>query len=84
MNNHAFLDSHENFHHQTVAADVMHPQPGDDPLVVLRQDSMTVGEVEDVLEKSDFNGYPVIVGNATIHVVGFVTRRELQAALGNV
>lgn len=62
----------------------MHPQLGDDPLCVLRQDLMTVGEVEDVLAKSDYNGYPVVVGSATINVVGFVTRRELKAALGNI
>lgn len=83
MNNYAFLDFHENFHHQTVAGDVMYPQSGDDPLVVLKQDSMTVQEIEDVLANSKYNGYPVIGGNDQMHVMGFVTRKELKIALGN-
>lgn len=83
MNNYAFLESHENFHHQTVAGDVMYPQSGDSPLVVLKQDSMTIREIEDVLANSAHNGYPVTSGNDNTYVMGFVTRKELKIAIGN-
>lgn len=60
----------------------MHPQPGDSPLAVLFQDSMTVREIEDLLIDHLQHGYPVVVSEEKMHVVGFVTQRELRAALG--
>lgn len=60
----------------------MRPQPGDSPLAVLFQDSMTVRQIEDLMIEHSQHGYPVVVGEEKMHVVGFVTQRELQTALG--
>lgn len=83
MNGFPFLDNKEEFQHSAVAADVMRPRPGDPPLSVITQDTMTVGDIEQLLSESDHNGFPVVVSQESQHLVGFVTRRDLLLAINN-
>lgn len=80
LNGYPFLDIKEEFDHTTLAADVMQPQ-SNEPLAVFTQDSMTVGEVEEMLEQYDHNGFPVVVSMESQYLVGFVLRRDLLLAL---
>lgn len=64
-----------------IASDVMHPQPGEDDLVILYRDSMEIQEIEKIMNEYSYNGYPVIA-NENMSVIGYVTRTELKAALG--
>ncbi|OQV20472.1 H(+)/Cl(-) exchange transporter 3 [Hypsibius exemplaris] len=81
MNGYPFLDNKLEFHHTTVAADVMRPRPTEkDPLWALPQDSMTVEELEHVVQSGP-NGFPIVVSRENQYLVGFVLRKELQAAL---
>lgn len=54
---------------------------GDPPLKVVTQDTMTVGDLEQLLRETDHNGFPVVVSTDSPYLVGFVTRRDLSLAL---
>merc|ERR1712150_254279 len=82
LNGYPFLDIKEEFDHTTLAADVMQPQ-SNDPLTVLTQDSMTLGEVEEILVRTNHNGFPVVVSIESQYLVGFVLRRDLKLAIQN-
>lgn len=81
MNGYPFLDNKGEYQHVTVANEVMRPRPGDEPLRVITQDTMTVGDVEQLLRETDHNGFPVVVSTESQYLVGFVTRRDLNLAL---
>ena len=53
----------------------------DPPLSCITQDSFTVGEIEQLLEETDFKGFPVIVDNESQRLAGFVLRRDLYIAI---
>ena len=82
LNGYPFLDIKDEFDHTTLAADVMQPQ-NNDPLHVLTQDSMTLNQVEEVLDQTDHNGFPVVVSMESQYLVGFVLRRDLNLAIQN-
>ncbi len=42
---------------------------------------MTLGEIEQTLEQTDHNGFPVIVSTESQYLVGFVIRRDLNLAI---
>ena len=55
-----------------------------EPVISLTQDSMTVDEVEHVLKNTDYNGFPVVVSKESQYLVGFVARKDLIMALGEL
>lgn len=83
LNGYPFLDSKEEFTHTTLAADVMRPRKNDPPLSCITQDSFTVGDIEQLLEETDFKGFPVIVDRESQRLAGFVLRRDLNIAIGH-
>ncbi|XP_070197620.1 H(+)/Cl(-) exchange transporter 4-like isoform X2 [Littorina saxatilis] len=91
LNGYPFLDSKEEFTHTTIAADVMRPRywrygigvRNDPPLCVITQDTMTVEEVEQVMQNTMHNGFPVVVSRESQYLVGFVLRRDLNLAITN-
>jgi len=83
LNGYPFLDNKGEYQHVTVANEVMRPRPGDEPLRVITQDTMTVGDIEQLLRETDHNGFPVVVSTESQYLVGFVTRRDLNLALSN-
>merc|ERR1711953_1663867 len=82
LNGYPFLDIKEEFDHTTLSADVMQPQ-NNEPLAVLTQDSMPLGQVEEILDQTDHNGFPVVVSMESQYLVGFVLRRDLLLAISN-
>lgn len=83
LNGYPFLDSKEEFTHTTLAADVMRPRKNDPPLSCITQDSFTVGDIEQLLEETDFKGFPLIVDRESQRLAGFVLRRDLNIAIGH-
>lgn len=83
LNGYPFLDSKEEFTHTTLAADVMRPRKNDPPLSCITQDNFTVGDIEQLLEDTDFKGFPVIVDRESQRLAGFVLRRDLNIAIGH-
>ncbi len=59
----------------------MRPRTGDAPLRVITQESMTVGDIEQLLRETDYNGFPVVISDENHYLVGFVTRRDVHLAL---
>jgi len=82
LNGYPFLDNKEEFGCTTIAADAMQPR-GNAPLTVITEDTMTLGEVEALLENTKHNAFPVVVSRETYFLVGSVLRRDLLLALGN-
>ncbi|QQP35581.1 Chloride channel protein [Caligus rogercresseyi] len=82
LNGYPFLDIKEEFEHTTLAADVMQPQ-SNRSLSVLREDGMTLQEVEDILDSTEHNGFPVMTSREPQFLVGFVNRRDLSLAIQN-
>jgi chloride channel 3/4/5 len=42
---------------------------------------MTLGEVEQIMEDTDHNGFPVVVSKESQYLVGFILRRDLYLAI---
>uniref|UniRef100_A0A915J481 Chloride channel protein n=1 Tax=Romanomermis culicivorax TaxID=13658 RepID=A0A915J481_ROMCU len=81
LNGYPFLDTKEEFSHNTVAADVMRPRPGDPDLKVVIQQGMTVGDIEELLRQTEYSGFPVVVSSEVNNLVGYVTRRDLLLSI---
>lgn len=84
LNGYPFLDAKEEFTHTTLAADVMRPRRSDPPLAVLTQDNMTVEDIENLINETSYNGFPVIMSKESQRLVGFALRRDLTIAIGNL
>lgn len=82
LNGYPFLEAKEEFHHKTLATDVMRPQRNDPPLSVLSQTGMTVEEVERLISDTTYSGFPVVISHQSQRLVGFVLRRDLVITLG--
>ncbi|XP_014915966.1 H(+)/Cl(-) exchange transporter 5-like isoform X2 [Poecilia latipinna] len=83
LNGYPFLEPKEEFEHSSLAVDVMRPRRGDPALAVLTQDSMTIGEVETLVESTHYSGFPVVVSQESQRLVGFVLRRDLLISIDN-
>ncbi|KAM6949443.1 H(+)/Cl(-) exchange transporter 5 [Aplochiton taeniatus] len=83
LNGYPFLEPKEEFNHKSLAVDVMKPRRGDPPLAVLTQDGMTVGEVEALVDSTKFSGFPVVLSQDSMRLVGFVLRRDLLISIDN-
>ncbi|KAK9399002.1 Chloride channel protein [Crotalus adamanteus] len=81
LNGYPFLDAKEEFTHTTLAADVMRPRRNDAPLAVLTQDNMTVDDIENLINETSYNGFPVIMSKESQRLVGFALRRDLTIAI---
>ncbi|EDO33333.1 predicted protein [Nematostella vectensis] len=81
LNGYPFLDNKEEFTHTTQASDVMRPRKHDPALSCITQDEFTVGDLEQLLDETEFKGFPVIVDKESQRLVGFVLRRDLKIAL---
>jgi len=82
LNGYPFLEAKEEFSHKTLAMDVMRPRRNDSPLTVITQDSMTVEDVETIINETTYSGYPVVVSRESQRLVGFVLRRDLIISIG--
>uniref|UniRef100_A0A7E4VSU9 Chloride channel protein n=1 Tax=Panagrellus redivivus TaxID=6233 RepID=A0A7E4VSU9_PANRE len=80
LNQYPFLDNKGEYPYSTVALQVMQPSGGN-TLHVIEQDQMTVGEVEQLLNETTCNGFPVVVSAVDMFITGYCTRRDLQVAI---
>lgn len=81
LNGYPFLDNKGEYPYSTVAIQVMKPGPGGGALRVITQDTMTIGDIEVLLRETDYNGFPIVISEENLYLVGFCTRRDLQLAL---
>jgi len=79
-----FLDSKEEYVHDTLAHEVMRPRSNDPPLSVLDLSSNTVGSIQQLLDETDYFGYPCVLTGSSQLLVGYVSRRDLEYVIGEV
>ena len=77
-----FLDSKEEFSHSTEACDVMHPQKNDPPLSIIDLSTVTIGSLQQLLQETDYFGFPCVVTASSQLLDGFVTRKDIQYVIG--
>ena len=53
-------------------------------LAVITQDSMTIDDIEVLLKDTEHNGYPVVVSRENQYLVGFILRKDLNLAIGEI
>ncbi|MEE6518366.1 hypothetical protein FKM82_029340 [Ascaphus truei] len=82
LNGYPFLEAKEEFSHKTLAMDVMRPRRSDPSLTVITQDSMSVEDIEAVINETTYSGFPVVVSRESQRLVGFVLRRDLIISIG--
>ena len=54
------------------------------PLAALTQDTTTLDELDALLKETDHNGFPVVVSRESQFLVGFVLRRDVILAVGEL
>lgn len=59
----------------------MRPRRGEGPLTVVTQE-MTMGELDNLVKTTKFNGFPVVSSHDNKRLVGYLYRRDLILALG--
>ncbi|XP_065058528.1 H(+)/Cl(-) exchange transporter 4-like [Rhopilema esculentum] len=84
LNGYPFLDHKEEFTHTTLASDVMRPRRGSVPLKCIPKSGLTIGDLENLLEETAFNGFPLIVDSSSQILCGFISRRDLKLVLKHV
>ena len=77
-----FLDSKEEFTHNTLACDVMRPRKRDPPLTVIDLSKVTIGSLQQLLEESEYFGFPCVLSTESQQLAGFLTRKDIQTLLG--
>ena len=77
-----FLDSKDEFTHNTVVCDVMHPHQGDPPLTVIDLSIVTIGSLRTTIEESEFFGFPCVLNANSQLLAGFLSRKDIQFVLG--
>ena len=74
--------SKEEFTHTTLATDVMRPRRGEAELTTVSQEGMTLGELEELVRNTTYNGFPVVTSSEENRLVGYLCRRDLIISLG--
>ncbi|KAG8448095.1 hypothetical protein GDO86_015259 [Hymenochirus boettgeri] len=77
LNGYPFLEAKEEFSHKTLAMDVMRPRHNDPGLTTITQDSMSVEDIEAIINETTYSGFPVVISRESQRLVGFVLRRDL-------
>lgn len=83
LNGYPYLDIKEDYVNTSIAKDCMSPKPGDDCLAFLTQNSMTISDIDNLINKSIHHGYPLVISKESQYLVGFVLRKDLQISLAS-
>eukprot|EP00794_Sanderia_malayensis_P007395 gene7395-8215_t len=84
LNGYPYLDNKEEFTHTTCAFDVMQPRRGAEPLRCLASTGLTLGDIENLLDETAFNGFPIIVDESSQIMRGYIARRDVKIVLKHI
>ena len=79
-----FLDSKEEFTHNTLACAVMRPKKNDSPLTVIDLSTVTIGSLRELVEQTTYFGFPCVLSKNSQLLAGFITRKDVLFLLGAV
>ncbi|KAL3315962.1 H(+)/Cl(-) exchange transporter 3 [Cichlidogyrus casuarinus] len=77
LNKYPYLSAHDELAHDLVAADVM----ACEHILTLVENGMTIHDIQQVVNKTDVKGYPVVASRSSQKLMGWVTRRDLIQTL---
>ena len=60
----------------------MRPRKGDPPLTVIDLSKVTIGSLQQLLEESEYFGFPCVLSTESQQLAGFLTRKDIQTLLG--
>ena len=60
----------------------MHPRKNDPPLSVIDLSTVTVGSLEQLLQETDYFGFPCVVTKSSQLLDGYITRKDVQYVVG--
>lgn len=78
------MDSKEEFTHDTIAGDVMKPRQSDPPLTVIDLSTVTIGTLREIVEESNYFGFPCVLSKDSQLLAGFITKKDIVFLLGEV
>jgi chloride channel 3/4/5 len=84
LNGYPFLDNKEDYPYTSLAQDVMKPQKNDPPLTVLVQEGMTAKEIEELSQSKELTGFPIVISKESQYLFGYILKRDLKMAFGNL
>nr|BAC75635.1 CLC chloride channel [Ascidia sydneiensis samea] len=82
LNGYPFLESKDEYFHTALVDDVMHPRDNDPPMSLVREE-MTIGELDELVKTTSYNGFPVVSSRDNKHLIGYLYRKDLILALKN-
>ena len=62
----------------------MRPRKGDPPLTVIDLSKVTIGSLQQLLEESEYFGFPCVLSTESQQLAGFLTRKDIQTLLGEL
>ena len=60
----------------------MRPRKRDPPLTVIDLSKVTIGSLQQLLEESEYFGFPCVLSTESQQLAGFLTRKDIQTLLG--
>ena len=57
---------------------------GDPPLVTLVKDNMKIKDIENLIENTNLNGYPIVITQSSQILYGFLWTRDFKKAIGSI
>lgn len=78
LNGYPFLDNKEEYYQSTLISQVM--TPGED-LDIITATGHTVDSLDELLQSTDYKGFPVVDNESELMLVGYAGRAELRYAL---
>lgn len=80
INGYPYLDGKERFMHTSVCEDVMHTKRNKE-LKTVNDSSVTIQDLEVLLEATTYHGFPIVADHKYNVVVGYIGRNDLVRAL---
>ena len=52
-------------------------------MVTFTKDGMTIKDIDTIIDKTDFNGYPIVITKSSQILYGYIWTRDIKKAFGN-
>jgi len=82
LNGYPYLDGKDRFMFTSLGSDVMKPERGTS-MSVLDAETVTIDDIQVLLETTEYHGFPVIASIASKQLVGFAMRTDLLRAISS-
>lgn len=80
MNKFPLLENNDDYKYSACALDAMKPKKGDSQLVTFTKDGMTIKDIDTIIDKTDFNGYPIVITKSSQILYGYIWTRDIKKA----